>query len=174
MGRSVSTPSGAALVAYRNVSDHGHDNFCHTCDEEGNEEWECPECKADLRDFEHYCEFRAQDDWEDFKSWLMDTAQEQWPSLEECDKWIGREDLALLCNSHVYFGISEYCGLVAIWMVDRRDTDGYQTYEEGERNLARRWVDQVADKFDALFGEYNRLGTMSNGEGVFQVKEKAA
>ena len=38
------------------------------------------------------------------------------PSLYEADGWAGREDRILLQNGHVEIGVSEYCGLAAIWM----------------------------------------------------------
>jgi hypothetical protein len=33
---------------------------------------------------------------------------------------------------------------------------------------AQRWLAQIAPKFDAEFGDYDCLGHMSNGEGVYR------
>jgi len=32
---------------------------------------------------------------------------------------------------------------------------------------AQRWLSQIASRFDAMFGDYDCLGHMSNGEGVY-------
>ena len=32
---------------------------------------------------------------------------------------------------------------------------------------AQRWLSQIASRFDAVFGDYDCLGHMSNGEGVY-------
>lgn len=136
MGRSVSTPTNCAAIAYRDVSGM----------EEGFE-------------------------WDDFKEWIVDAAQEVWPSLETCDEWLDREDHAILENGHCYIGVSEYCGLAAIWLMSKRDKLENETacmYNEGYANLADHWCEQVADKFSARFGEYRKIGTGSNGVAFFE------
>lgn len=85
---------------------------------------------------------------------------DMYPSAYECDRWIGREDHAVMENGHAYFGVSEYCGLVAYWVVAK-------DYADSEA-LADRWVASIAKRFQATFGTLRRLGTFSNGEGVFQ------
>lgn len=89
---------------------------------------------------------------------LVNYAPTLWPSLTPCDRWLGREDHAVLENEHAYVGVSEYCGLVAYWIV-AKDTDN---------GLAERWVAQVAPKFVKTFGRLRRLGTFSNGEAIFE------
>ena len=69
-----------------------------------------------------------EDDWE----WeyeclveeIIETARSTFPSLEPCDGWRGREDRILLRNAFADCGISTYCGLVAIWLVEL-DGGGY-------------------------------------------------
>ena len=65
-----------------------------------------------------------------------------------------------MANRHAWVGVSEYCGLVAFWIVAKDDT--------GHEALSERWVAQVADRFTSTFSTLNRLGTFSNGEGVFE------
>lgn len=135
MGRSVSFPADA-VVAYQHI---------------------------DLSDF---------DDQDDF-SWVFEdlvdgvayTAQTFWRSFEPCDTWLGREDRAILRNRHAYLGVSEYCGLVAIWLVVRDDAES--------QALAEKWVAQVAPTFLEQFGTLRRIGTASNGEAFFQSLEAA-
>lgn len=100
--------------------------------------------------------------WTDYTSNIIDITAEQWPSLYPCDKWIGREDLVLLENEFAYIGVSEYCGLTSVWLVCKAD------YEDIEREgIARAWCRNISGKFLELFSEYEKLGTMSNGESVY-------
>ena len=140
MGRSVSTPANAYLVAFC--------DWFNPEDEDGNPEERYPE---------HY-------DWEDYVDGITEYAKELWPSLSSCGDrvWLGREDRALLENNLVYFGASEYCGLAAIWVAPK----------EGKEDLARGWCDQISAKFDKAFASLQKLGSMSNGEGVYQRIER--
>jgi len=100
------------------------------------------------------------DDIDDDFDWVVDNFQYEvrrvFPSARSCSEWLGREDHAVMENGHAYFGISEYCGLVAYWMVPKDD-----------RPLAEAWCHKAAAKFEASFGDLRKLGTFSNGEAVF-------
>lgn len=133
MGRSVSTPSEARVVCYRDVSEF--DSF----------------------------------DWSDFIEDLRETCKSQWKPFADCDEWIGGEDHALVENELCYVGISEYCGLAAIWISSKceecRDSDyGPQP----NANLCDSYIDKIAPKFCEFFGELNKIGTGSNGEAFFE------
>jgi len=52
---------------------------------------------------------------------VIDTAKATFPSFERFDGWRGREDRVLLRNAFADCGISTYCGLAAIWLVERED-----------------------------------------------------
>ena len=80
-----------------------------------------------------------------------------WPSMSNCDKWIGSEDHAILENRHAYIGVSAYCGVVSIWLVPKEDN-----------NLARQWCESIKGKFLKSFGTLNKVGSFSNGEAVFE------
>ncbi len=96
--------------------------------------------------------------WYDLLDDYAYTARRNWPSLRPCDEWIGSEDRALLSNDLAYFGVSEYCGLVSIWLAPVDD----------DNPLAIRWINQAHAKMVSSFATLNRVGTFSNGEGVFQ------
>jgi hypothetical protein len=83
----------------------------------------------------------------------------KYPSLEPCNRWIGREDRACLQNRFGSIGVSEYNGLVAVWIIP-----------DDESSLAASWCSKVELKSAAAcFGpRLNRLGAFSNGEAVFQ------
>lgn len=164
MGRSVSTPSRATTVAYQDISDHGMDNYCREC-EVDMEDGCCPKCGAKVEYDDHL-------DYADFECWVEDikeTAKQAWPTLSECDKWVGNEDHAILENDHCYIGVSTYCGLAAIWLLPKSEdllNTGYAD-DASRANLAAAWCTQVAPKFDELFGQYRKIGTFSNGEAVY-------
>ena len=104
-------------------------------------------------------------DGDDF-SWLVDdlrsVLKSAFPSVSESDRWAGREDRVIACNRHADFGISEYCGLVSVWVIPNEDSP-----------LASAWVDKVEVKFRAAvagcFGQdLRKQGVFSNGEAIFQ------
>lgn len=113
------------------------------------------------------------DEWEFEYEWLrddlVDRATRLFPSLEPHHGWRGREDRILARNAFVDFGVSVYGDLVAVWIVERddgpyRDAD----WRTARSPRARRWLAQITPRFDAEFGDYDCLGHMSNGEGVFR------
>jgi hypothetical protein len=167
MGRSVSQPSNTVAVCYRDVSNHGKQDYCHECDRELNSLDICDECERDYSI--EFDEFQAQDDWNYFIEWIRQEAQDRWPSLDECDTWLDREDHAILENGHCWIGVSEYCGLASIWLVSKAEQH-LNNWDHNLVNLATRWCDQIEPNFRKLFDEYQKLGTFSNGESVYQKK----
>ena len=93
----------------------------------------------------------------------LDILQRDFPSVTKADRWIGREDHVVAENGLAQFGISEYCGLVAYWIVPKEDP-----YDGRLDGIAKRWIDSIEPKFTRAFGEYRKIGSMSNGEGVYQ------
>ena len=123
MGRSVSYPSHAEIVAYRDwLGDDEPD------------EWA----------------------WDAFVDCIRDDVAACWPSFQDADHWIGREDRVILENSLAQVGVSEYCGLAAIWIVPK-DTP-----------LAAGFINRIRPKFLRTLGNLRKLGTFSNGEAVFK------
>ena len=92
-------------------------------------------------------EVEESDDWEFEYEWLqgdlVERAMRLFPSLTPHDGWRGREDRILARNAF------------ADWQTARSPR-------------ARRWLAQIALRFDAEFGDYDCLGHMSNGEGVYR------
>ena len=146
MGRSVSSPSDA-IVAYYDVTEHGH-----AWDDENS-----------CVNYDDYCEFQAEDDWNYFKEWMVEKVTELFPSMTPCEEWVDHE-LAIAENQLAYFGVSEYCGCASVWIVSKEDCYG------NINPLAEAWVQKINKKFHANFGEINRIGVMSNGEAVYEKK----
>ena len=156
MGRSVSYPSNTLILTF------GHYDTAE-------------EVTQDLIDDGIYeqdqlgdwiaLDFAFDDMLEDF----IVTCKSEWPSLSECDEWVGREDHVVLSNGLVKMGISEYCGLVAYWVVEQDDLHADAWYGRPDRTaLATRWAKQIEAKFIERFGTLRKLGHMSNGEGVYE------
>ena len=121
------------------------------------------------RSFDCEDEFDSEFEFDYLIDWIRETAKTAWPSMTDCDSWLGREDHAILCNDLAYIGVSEYCGLVSVWLVDRENDHGDSFYYgEGTLNLCKPWCAQIAPRFHELFGEYRKIGTASNGESFFQ------
>lgn len=142
MGRSVSYPSGAH-VAYS--------------------QWDAGwNADGDDPDGGHFDELAARDEWdfivEDFREQVLG----YYPSAWAVSDWLGREERVVARNRYACFGLSEYCGSIAYWVVQRSDIDAC---EEG---LAQRWFDRIEAKFEQRFATLVRLGAMSNGEAVYR------
>lgn len=187
MGRSVSYATGSVHIAYSHLSIDTY--YCSGCgdtfdefdtrdaeagDCEHNEFSDdqetvkcCPHCKA----HEDNCSMQDhQSEWDYYVDDFRSMMKQAFPSLDECDKWVGREDHALLENQYAFFGVSEYCGLVSMW-VQPKDPH----YSENESWDARRdhWIAQIERKFhetaNLCFGTaIRKLGSFSNGEGVYE------
>lgn len=113
------------------------------------------------------------DEWEFEYEWLqgdlVERAMRLFPSLEPHQGWRGREDRILARNAFADFGVSVYGELVAVWIVERDDGPYWDAdWRTSRSQRAMRWLAQITPRFDAEFGDYDCLGHMSNGEGVFR------
>jgi hypothetical protein len=111
--------------------------------------------------------------------WFCEDAAERacaaFPSLYAHEGWRGREDRILLRNAFADFGVSEYCGLIAVWIVERDDDAYWDADARACRSpRAQRWLAQIAPKFDALFGAHDCIGRFSNGEAIYRKRNPAA
>jgi len=69
------------------------------------------------------------------------------------------------------FGISEYAGLAALWVVAKDGGDGW--YDPNISGLARHWIDQAWPKIEARYpSRLYKAGTFSNGESVYRQVER--
>ena len=145
MGRSVSVPSNAVAVAYRSLELEPYEN------DEGDI---VPPCDLDY-EWEYDCMIDN----------FIHDSQQKWPSLVRCDEWFG-ENHVLLKNDFAYLGVSEYCGLISMWVVPR--TNDYDMYDDPIANLCVNWCDKISSNFEKTFSVLRSIGRMSNGEQVFE------
>lgn len=170
MARSVSVPRNTAYVSYQSFET---DNFyCMGCngtfivfackeDDEGEHVNVCPHCGASKD--ECYRD-DGQDAFDSSLDYVFECIKKAFPSVVKDDKWLDREDHALASNSFAYFGVSEYCGLVAIWVTPVEDCE--------QPGLQERWFDSIGPKFkEAVSGCFGtnlvKTATFSNGEAMF-------
>lgn len=178
MGRSVSYPSNA-IVTFAD-----YNSTCDECDGKGTikcgqckgtgetqsasnmEDEPCPVCDTSGTIECEACDGtgRIDTDWDEETIDLQRRIAEAFPSFQPCDEWLGREDHAIAENRFAYFGMSEYCGLVAFWL-KAKELDWDSRANEAMQD---RWLDQVKDRFISTFGELTKVGVMSNGEGVYR------
>jgi hypothetical protein len=172
MGRSVSYATGAQVVTFATIEDVK----CEECNGEGEVQSDEPDAESGDMVTCDIC--RGSGYEEDHDGWRFEQLVEDFryqlkqmfPSVENADDWIGREDHVLAENKLARFGISEYCGLVSYWIV-RNDRWPYDDDRAGA--FSERWIASIADKFVAAFGELTKVGSFSNGEGVYRRIDKA-
>lgn len=131
---------------------------------------------AQVVTFKFFSDDRAEDDFDMLIDDFRDQLRVMFPSVVEADDWIDREDHVLAENKLARFGMSEYCGLVAYWIVPKEYSgpkgELYYSSDRFIEPMSKRWVRSIADKFVAAFGELSKVGSMSNGEGVYRRIDK--
>lgn len=187
MGRSVDYLSRAIGIAYIHLDTssitchHCGSTNVHAIEEHERESvatednHSCLDCK---KSFEGY-EPDAQFEWECFTDNIEEILKQRIPSIDILDskhsRWDGRETRIFAENKLAEFGISEYCGLVSISV--RVIEDDYSWKYEA---LAKRWIekawpgiqDAIAEAFPTAV--LKKLGSFSNGEGVYELVKKAS
>lgn len=163
MARSVSCPRNALWVLYCTPGLHEPES-CYECvAESGVVDPDCEVCNGTG-------EIPADDDtikwrWRDFVDDLRTGLKRIAPSLEDSDRWLGKEDRVLLENGHASIGLSEYMDLVAVWCVPKENEDGLVS------PLAVRWGDAIEAKverlLDTIATRLVRGATFSNGEAFY-------
>lgn len=166
MGRGVSTPAHAIHVVHFDLSWIGQaqevdDNGDLMYDDNDQPVWV-------------YDELMGQHDWLDWVQYgVKDPLQNKFKSLYEVDKWIGREDHAILANDHCYMGVSSYVQVAAVWVVNWHVyNDAYGSYWASEMALAQAWCERIGKSFrTVLKPDLVKVGTFSNGVSVYSRKE---
>ena len=130
MGRSVSVPNNA-VAAFR---------FWLAPDEE-----------------DEFSLYDSMEDYEGMVDTIIETVMTRWSSFTKEEKWLDREDRALLVNSFARIGVSYYCGLICVWLVSREDE--YKEYYWSAEDVA------MANLCKGFCGSIS--GAFLNGEKFF-------
>lgn len=146
MGRSVSCLSNAEYVIYFTANWIGQN--------ENNE----------------YDEMQGEWDWDDFKLNLISSICHKLKSYSECNKWDNNETLIFVENNLCQIGISEYCDLYSLSIQVKEDYYSKNPYQE---SFGKHHAEQVKNTLEKCLIEsggelLNRIGTFSNGCGVFE------
>lgn len=149
MGRSVSYLSNAERVNYFN--------------------WPTIEAYNDETD-----EYQETGEYED-ADWVIESIQENficdYPDFDRANYWDGREDHIILKGYGVEIGLSEYCGLASLSVRVNDHELEYcsddQEYQEA-RDQALAWINDHWDEASKYWNAYRKIGSFSNGEGVFE------
>ena len=107
--------------------------------------------------------------------WVIESIQEnficEFPEFDRANEWGGREDHIILKGYGLEIGLSEYCGLASLSVrinekeLEYCDTD--QEYQEA-RDQALSWIHDHWDEASKHWNLYRKIGSFSNGEGVFE------
>lgn len=110
-------------------------------------------------------EWADRDQWQDFIEGLRNQIKELFPSMYECNEWVGREDYAIMENRYARIGVSEYDGMVSIWM---QPIDLETGHGDDERlvGIQESWIDKARDKHISL-GNLKRQGGFSDGTSLY-------
>lgn len=115
--------------------------------------------------------------WEDFIDNLKFEIKNKLKSYYNCEKWDNRETSIFLENNLCEIGISEYCELYSLSI--RVKFDDYADYKEQAQieNFGKHHAEQIRNTLEKCLVEsgaelLNRIGTFSNGTGVFETKGK--
>ena len=151
MGRSVSYLSNAETIIYFTIE-------LNENDEKGE-----------------YDEFLSEINWDDFKTNLECEIRAKLKSYYRVEnKWDGRETKIILENSLCEIGLSEYCGLFSLSVREKESEYSDSQYKMNLGQNHARKVENTLIKCLMNSGAevLNRVGTFSNGTGVFTKKNE--
>lgn len=104
--------------------------------------------------------------YQDLVESITETFKSQFPEFEyQKHKFEGREVRIILQGYGVQVGLSEYGSLWSLSV--SAIEDDYTTDEDVE--MAREWVEKNWDDVSKYWSEYRKVGTFSNGEGVYEL-----
>ena len=118
-------------------------------------------------------EYEQTDEYEDgyiVTENIQESIISEFPEYEYSKKWDGRETAIILTGYGTEIGLSEYCGLATLSI--RIDENLLAYYEEDEYNeqydKIEAWINENWAKISQGYNQYNKIGTFSNGEAVFE------
>lgn len=99
-------------------------------------------------------EWQSRRNWEDAKLNLICALMAKFPSFTRCDKWIDREQYALLENNLFYVAVEDNQWSQAVLLIQKEDD--YFDYSGLQKRHYQRYLDGIRD---CLFEQFDTLGT---------------
>ena len=122
-------------------------------------------------------EYEQTDEYEDgyiVTENIQESIISEFPEYEYSKKWDGRETAIILTGYGTEIGLSEYCGLATLSI--RIDENELAYYEQDEYNeqydKIEAWINENWAKISQGYNQYNKIGTFSNGESVYEKNNK--
>ena len=122
-------------------------------------------------------EYEKTDEYEDgyiVTENIQESIISEFPEYDYCTKYDGRETAIILTGYGTEIGLSEYCGLATLSI--RIDENLLAYYEEDEYNeqydKIEAWINENWAKISQGYNQYNKIGTFSNGESVYEKNNK--
>lgn len=132
-------------------------------------EWPKLFCYNEETDQDEETEEFEDSDWiiEDIQNYFIDS----FSGFDRANKWDGRETHIILEGYGLQIGLSEYCGLATLSVrVNENELEYCEDDKEyqAERNKAIQWIGTNWDEASKYWNLYRKIGSFSNGEGVFE------
>lgn len=174
MGRGVEVRGDALVTVYADWTanyDYWRDWQIEMFEDMG-QEWE----ESDVDEDAFYRDdYYHTDVWEDNRDWFIQEMKIMFPSFTDTDRWgsgpYWNETHVVLENGLVEVGIADYSGVTALTIAP---LGGRYAEYPVHLGLAARWAQQIEGRFEQAFGRYAKIGTFSNGESVYSVKEEVS
>lgn len=113
---------------------------------------------------------------------IKEAIKSEFPEYTDCKRWENKDVMIFLEGYGTEIAISEYCGLASLSIrIDEEelkytlsgneyDCEQWEQAEEEERERVEKWMSENISRIFAGYGEYVKIGTMSNGESIYTKK----
>jgi hypothetical protein len=111
-------------------------------------------------------EFSASDTLEEYDVVVEDIQEvikSEFPEFDNAKKSDDRETLIILEGYGTQIGLSEYCGLASLSI----RVDNFFEDEEDREKIVE-WINENWENVSKPWNQLQKLGTFSNGEGIYQ------
>ena len=103
---------------------------------------------------------------------IQESIISEFPEYEYSKKWDGNETSIILTGYSTEIGLSEYCGLASLSIrIDENELDRFIDYQE-QYDKIEAWINENWAKISQGYNQYNKIGTFSNGENVYEKNNK--
>jgi hypothetical protein len=105
---------------------------------------------------------------------IQESIISEFPDYDRSKKWDGRETSIILSGYGTEIGLSEYCGLATLSIrINETELEYFEEHEYNEQyDKIEKWINENWDRISAGYNQYNKVGTFSNGESVYEINNK--